>query len=410
MKDATVSGEAMNRDVPGRGDLRRPVTPEGRRLLDIVAGHLPQISAVAAKHDRGGTFPEEVFGGLGDDGVLRATVPEDLGGLGVASVHDVCLAIARIAEADPSVALSLHMQLSRGLTMSYERRHGTPHARRLAERILRLMGTGEAVVGGALKDAGTTTELVPADGGGWLLCGRKLLVSMAPYATHFVVQAQARPTSGPVRLASVFLPAQTPGLTVPDNWDGMGMRASASSEVVFDSCPVPEEDIFLRGPAGEPGKAALAGRTVSSIALLGIYAGIAAAARDFAVAAVARRGTTPQSAVRTLVAEIDTKLYALRSTLAAALANTDFYAERVVPDAAERGQLMMAPFQYAKLTVNRCASAIVEDCMTLVGGASFTAGHPLSRCYRDVRAGWFMQPFTYADAVDVLSAWALGLE
>ncbi|MFF3552995.1 acyl-CoA dehydrogenase family protein [Streptomyces tsukubensis] len=392
------------------GGLTEPVTPEGRTLLEILGRHLPGMASGAGEHDRNGTFPLDLVQRLGADGVLAATVPVEFGGLGVSSVHDVCLAVKRIAEADASVALSLHMQFSRGITMSYEREHGTDTGRPLAERLLRLMGTEKALISGALKDAGGITELVPAADGGWRLTGRKILVSMAPYATHFVVAAQTRPTSGPPLTASAFLPADSLGLKAPDNWNGMGMRASASTEVLFQDCPVPAADVFLRGPVGVRSDAAMAGQTVSSIGLLGVYAGIAQAARDFTVAGTARRRGEPAAAVRTLIAELDVKLYTLRTALAAALANADHYAHRATDDPDERGRLMMAPFQYAKLIVNRTAASIVEDCMTLVGGASFTANHPLSRHYRDVRAGWFMQPFTYADAVDHLSAHALGTD
>ncbi|WNM31385.1 acyl-CoA dehydrogenase family protein [Streptomyces sp. Li-HN-5-11] len=389
------------------GALHQPRTPEGRELLEIIAGQLPGIEAAAARHDREGTFPADIFKSLTDAGVLRATVPRELGGLGLGSVHDVCLAVMRLAEADPSVALCLHMQLSRGLTMSYELAHGTETGRGLAERILRLMGTQDAVVSGALKDAGPTTRLVQSADGGWTLHGRKILVSMAPVASHFVVQAETRPLTGQPRLASVFVAAAAEGLSVPDNWDGMGMRASASSEVVFEGCSVPEADVFLRGTVGVRNDAALAGQAVSSIGLLGVYAGIAQASRDIAVRAAARHKGPVSSGVRTLLAELDVKLYCLRATLAAALDNTDHYAHRTLDDPAERGRVMMAPFQFAKLTVNRNASAIVEDAMTVVGGASFTSGHPLSRRYRDVRAGWFMQPYTYGDAIDFLSGRSL---
>ncbi|MFB6555095.1 acyl-CoA dehydrogenase family protein [Streptomyces sp. NPDC056405] len=400
-------------DSTGRasaGTLAGPLTPEGHALLEILGRHLPGMASAATGHDRDGTFPLDAFQRLAADGVLGATVPREFGGLGVRSLHDVCLAVKRIAEADASVALSLHMQFSRGITMSYEREHGSDTGRALAERLLRLMGTEKALISGALKDAGVTTELVPAADGGWRLVGRKILVSMAPFATHFVVAAQTRPTSGRPLLASAFLPADALGLKAPDNWNGMGMRASASTEVLFQDCPVPAADVFLRGPVGVRNDAAMAGQTVSSIGLLGVYAGIAQAARDFTVAGITRRGGQPAAAVRTLVAELDVKLYTLRTALAAALTSTDHYAHRTTDDPGERGRLMMAPFQYAKLIVNRTAASIVEDCMTLVGGASFTAHHPLSRHYRDVRAGWFMQPFTYADAVDHLSAYALGTD
>ncbi|MEU4532826.1 acyl-CoA dehydrogenase family protein [Micromonospora ureilytica] len=391
------------------GALGEPRTPEGQNLIAALAPHLPRMAAAAAEHDGAGTFPVESFKQMTADGILAATVPQRFGGMGVHSVHDLCLAIMRIAEADASIAICLHMQLSRGITMRYELNRGNPAGQVLAERLLRLMGSGEAIISGALKDAGTVTELRPAGAGLHALTGRKILVSMAPFATHFVVSARTRPATGLPHAVSVFLSARTPGLTVPGNWSGMGMRASASTEVIFDDCHVPETDLFLRGPLGVRDEAAMAGQTVSSIGLLGVYAGIAQSARDITVAGLIKRGSSA-AAVRTQVAEVDAKLYSMRTALAAALDNADRYAEQALPDPDERGRIMMAPFQYAKLIVNRCAAAVVEECMTLTGGASFTDGHPLARRYRDVRAGWFMQPFTYADAVDRLSAWSLNLD
>jgi alkylation response protein AidB-like acyl-CoA dehydrogenase len=107
--------------------------------------------------------------------------------------------------------------------------------------------------------------------------------------------------------------------------------------------------------------------------------------------------------VRTLVAEIDARLYALSTTAGAALVNADAYSDDMGADPAERGRAMMTPFQCAKLMVNRLAAEILNDCLTVVGGAAYAGDHSLARLYRDVRAGWFMQPYTYVDGVDYLS-------
>ncbi|TDC44517.1 acyl-CoA dehydrogenase [Actinomadura sp. KC345] len=392
------------------GELREPVTAEGRTLLGLLAEHLPQIRAEADGHDRAGTFPAAVFAGLRKDGVLGATVPRELGGLGVTSLRDVCLALLTTAEADASTALALHMQLSRGLTLTYEWRHGGPAARNLAERILRPMGSGEAVVCTTVKDhpggGRFVSTLTPAEDG-WRLSGRKILASMAPIATHFVISARTAPGSGPAQDAAAVVYRDTPGLTVLDNWDGLGMRASGSVDIVLEDCPVGAGDVFLRGAADQRDDAALAGQTVSSITMLGIYTGIAQAAHDLAVDALRRR-KAPKAASRTLVAEIDARLYGLRTAVASALAAADFLSYEYAGDPGERGRRMMGTFQRAKLLVNRLAPAIVADCLTLVGGASYAASHPLSRLHRDVGAGAFMHPFTYPDAVDFLSAAALG--
>jgi alkylation response protein AidB-like acyl-CoA dehydrogenase len=241
-----------------------------------------------------------------------------------------------------------------------------------------------------------------------VLTGRKMLASMSPIATVFVISAQTDIDGQPPLQAAVVVSREADGLTVLENWDGLGMRASGSNDIVMDKCVVADEDIFFRGPVGEHDDAMLAGQTVSSITMLGIYVGVAQAARDIAVAHVRKRSGS-QAGTRTLVSEIDARLHSLRAAVGSALALADAPATGALADPQERGRRMMTSFQCAKLVVNRVAPEIVGDCMTLVGGASFVTAHLLSRLSRDVRAGSFMHPFTYADAIDYLSSQALAL-
>lgn len=392
--------------------LSTPVTPEGRRLLELIVGQLPEIAASAADHDRDGTFPYATFERFRDSGVMGATVPAELGGLGVDRLYDVAAALMAVATADASTALALHMQFSRGLTLTYEWQHAEPAARVLAEGLLREMGAGKAAVCGAAKDhpSGSTT-LVPDGTGDWILSGRKTLVSMAPIGTHFVAHASALIGARSPRLAAPIVPRDTPGVTVLDNWQGLGMRASGTVDVIFDQCPVPNENVFLRDPIGARNDAVLAGQTVSSITMLGIYLGIAQAARDSTVEAVVKRAeATPPAGARALIAHIDAGLYTLHATTAAALTTADVHSADLSGDMDERGRRMMLPYQYAKLTINELAPAIVNDCLTVTGSRAYATGHLLSRLYRDVRAGTFMQPYTYSDAVDFLSAQTLGID
>lgn len=391
------------------GALHAPLTPAGAALLDLVTGHLPSVRAVADHCNRTGTFPGDVFKEFGDSGVMGATVPRQLGGLGLDRLYDVATALLAVAEVDASTALALHAQFSRGLTFTYEWLHGDPHARQLAERVLRAMALGDPVSGGVKEHPSVVTTITPDRHGGWRLTGRTTLVTMAPIAKHIITVAQTRGDGLPARLAAVLVSPDTPGVTVLDNWDGLGMRASGTVDVAYENAPVPDTDVLLRGAVGEQHDGALAGQTVSSVTMLGIYLGIAQAARDWAVRHVARGGQSPPAAVRTLIAEIDARLYMLRAAAGSALMNADTTAAREDLEPAVRGRSMMVPFQYVKLMVNRHAPAIVDDCLTLVGGATYSAGHPLARMFRDVRANNFMQPYNYIDGVEFLSAHALDL-
>jgi alkylation response protein AidB-like acyl-CoA dehydrogenase len=393
------------------GELLAPVSSEGRAFVDLLAAHLPYVREAAVDHDRAGSFPVEVFDRFRRAGILAATVPSELGGLGVSRMHDVALGLLRVAQADASTALALHMQLSRGLTLTYEWRHGSAEARALAERLMQLVAKGEAIICGAVKDAARPiTRLTPAPDGGWILNGRKTLVSLAPVATHLVVYSEVHVANEPLRLAAPVLTRQTPGLTVLDNWDGLGMRSSGTVDIVFDNCYVPAGDVLPRAAVGARDDAVLAGQTVSSVTMLGIYAGVAQAARDLTVTALSKRSGAPAAATRTLMAEAEARLFALRAAAAAALRNADELADDFSLDPDQRGRRMMTPFQCAKMMVNHLAAEVVNHCMTVVGGSSYSARHPLARLYRDVRAGGFMQPYTYTDAVDYISGQVLGLD
>lgn len=396
----------------GAVTLHSPLTVPGHALLDLVGKHLPQIRAGAEDHDQRSAFPVETFDAFGKDGLMGATVPAELGGLGVGRLYDVATGLAAVAQADASTALAWHVQLSRGLTLTWEWQHGAPSARVLAEQLLRSMASGRAAVCGAVKDHPAAVTTLTRDGSGhWSLSGRKTLVSMAPIATHFFVHAQTQVDGEPPMLAVAMLPRDAPGLSVLDDWDGLGMRASGTADIAFDRCPVAATEVLSLRAIGGHSDAVLAGQTVSSITMLGIYVGIAQAAREIAVARCASgSGRPPPAAAATLLGEIDARLYTLRAAAGAALSDADAHSADLTGDPAERGRRMMTPFQCAKMAVNRLSLDIVNDSLTIVGGASYAAAHPLARLLRDVRAGWFMQPYAYVDGVDYLSAQALRLD
>jgi aminotransferase EvaB len=269
----------------GAPGLRTPLTAPGRVLLDLVDQHLPQIRVGAEDNDRHSLFPTETFEAFGKDGLMGATVPAELGGLGVDHLHDVATALASVASADASTALAWHVQLCRGLTLAWEWRHGREPVRVLAEQLLRSMAGGKAAVCGAVKDHPTGVTVLTRDNSGrWSLSGCKTLVSMAPIGTHFFVHAQTKAEGEPPALGVVLLSRDTPGLSVLDDWEGLGMRASGTADVAFDQCPVDASNVVSLRPAGDHNDAVLAGQTVSSITMLGVYTGIAQAARDIAAA------------------------------------------------------------------------------------------------------------------------------
>ena len=212
-----------------------------------------------------------------------------------------------------------------------------------------------------------------------------------------------------------FIPVGTPGITPQDDWDALGMRASGSQSIVLEDCRVPAGSVQLAGTWGEWNPALLMGRTLGNVTLLGAFLGIAERARELAVEG-AQRTSKPKhggalanaSGVQHLLGEIDIDLAAARAVLNDASADIDtLLAETDAPDLAG-AHGCMRDYQCAKWTVNQNAISIAARAMDVCGGSAFLSGHELSRLYRDVRAGPFMQPFSPTEAREYVGQIALG--
>jgi alkylation response protein AidB-like acyl-CoA dehydrogenase len=153
--------------------------------------------------------------------------------------------------------------------------------------------------------------------------------------------------------------------------------------------------------------------------LVAAFLGIAEAARDLAVTTVTmrRRGRNSQSvaerpAIQHLIAEIEIDLAAARAILARTATMADTFFSQHPAGAVPLGELheLMKDFQCTKWFVNRKAIDIVDRALTASGGAGYLNTNPLSRLYRVVRAGPFMQLFSPNEAFEYIGKVALGID
>ena len=86
-------------------------TDAGGRLVALAETLANEIRPRAAAHDRDASFPFESFAAVKESGYFTAPIPEELGGLGVTSVHDVLVASSRLARGDPALTLGVNMHL-----------------------------------------------------------------------------------------------------------------------------------------------------------------------------------------------------------------------------------------------------------------------------------------------------------
>jgi alkylation response protein AidB-like acyl-CoA dehydrogenase len=190
------------------------------------------------------------------------------------------------------------------------------------------------------------------------------------------------------------------------------MRASGSHDVVFSNCFVPDADFVDTGPWGEYTERYLAGNSVGTLGLVAVFLGIAEAAREHALTALRSRGGRDRRGIQHTVAEIEIDLAMARAMMSrtAMMLDAVFREHSAGPIPLETLHEAMKDFQCTKWVVTRKACDIVDRTMTLSGGAGYLSKSPLSRLYRDVRAGPFMQPFAPTEAFEYIGKVTLGVD
>ncbi|WP_053184427.1 acyl-CoA dehydrogenase family protein [Pseudomonas thivervalensis] len=336
-----------------------------------------QLAATAHVYDESGEFPRENFKLLHEHGLLALTVPKALGG-GGASLAQARKVIAAVAKGEPSTALILVMQYLQ---------HSRLQDSRSWPEALRLRVAQDAVRDGALinalrvePDLGT-----PARGGlpatvarrtseGWRISGRKIYSTGSHGLTWFSVWA--RSTDDDPLVGAWLVHKDTPGISIIEDWDHLGMRATCSHEVLFDSVLVPLDHAVSVSPWSAPQpELDSEGFLWMAVLLAAVYDGVAQAARDWFVAWLEQRKPANLGAAlatlprfQEIVGHIDTLLFANRSLL----------------DAAAEG---LTPAQHAaqlKYLVTGNAIRAVELAIEASGNPGLSRHNPLQRHYRDV--------------------------
>ncbi|MDO7902317.1 acyl-CoA dehydrogenase family protein [Pseudomonas sp. K1(2024)] len=345
---------------------------------DSVLAELTQaLAANAERYDRSARFPEDNIALLQRHGLLALTVPRILGGAG-ADLACARRVISAVAQGDPATALILVMQYLQHARLQDDRRW----PRHLRERVAR-----EAVQQGALINAlRVEPELgTPARGGlpatvarrtaeGWRLNGRKIYSTGSHGLSWLLVWA--RSDDADPLVGGFLVHRDSPGITILDDWDHLGMRATCSHQVRFDEVLIPLDHAVSVSPASAP-KTELDGQGLLWMAVLlpTVYDGVARAARDWLANFFTQRipshlGAPLASLPRfqDVLGRIDTLLFASHTLLESAAAGQ--------VDQAHAGQL--------KHLVSSNAIKAVELAIEAAGNPGLSRRNALERHYRDV--------------------------
>lgn len=404
-------------------------TAAGERFVRLAEEHAEAFAARAEKHDREGTFPFENFDDLRTSGFMAATAPEWSGGLGLESLHDLMVGMSRLARGDGSTAIAANMHVAGVAVVSRMLRRartaGDFATVQTLEELLTAIGAGKIVMCFPHTEPGTDLatpmcELTPTEGG-YLLNGKKIFGTISPAAHLFFPSARIPKAEGEgYQLGTAMVPRDAPGLQVTDNWDAMGMRASGSNDIVFKDVFVPTDRVFgIKDNYGKIGRGFADFALTANVPLIASFLGIGEAARNASVKTIlaqrkgmSRKLLADRIPIQQLVAEMEIDIAVCRSMVDRVGGMADAFLA-AYPDAdapVEKANALMKEVQCMKYVVNRKAIEIVDRAMIVCGGAAYMNRHPLSRLYRDVRAGPFMQPFAPYEALEYIGKVALGFE
>src|SRR5215218_2717357 len=249
---------AGTKEIPMPFELTA-TTPAGARLVALAETLAEDFATRAAMHDREATYPFASIDALRDASYFTAPIPESHGGLGVSSVHDVIVASSRLARADASVTIGVNMHLVAVLNIvrRWQMAVSAGNQRRAAAfaQAMDVVTREGVVMAAAISERGqdlthpATTATRTASG--WRIDGRKLFCTMSPAATTLYTAVGYLDDDGTDRYGYAQIPSDAPGVTVHDDWDALGMRASGSHSVTFAGVELPHSALRGGFPTGD---------------------------------------------------------------------------------------------------------------------------------------------------------------
>jgi len=334
------------------------------------------VAPRAAEIDRTGEFPWDVINAAAELGLLGVPIPEEYGGVGADGLAFTLL-IEELAGACGSTALTIaaHTGLVCVPLLMFgneeqKRRFLTP----LAEgKMLGAFGLTEPQAG---SDAGATRTTAVRDGNEFVINGQKVFTTNGSIAGVIIVTAVTDPEAGRRGISNIIVPADAPGVSFGQDQEKMGLHGSVTSQVYFQDCRVPVDNLL--GRPGEGFKQFLqvldGGRIGIGAMSVGIAQAALRAARDYALEREQfGRRIADFQAISFMLADMATQLEAARWLVYRAA----WLKDRGLPHTTEAAM--------AKLFASEAAERICHKAIQIHGGYGYTTEYPVERYYRDVR-------------------------
>lgn len=335
-----------------------------------------EVKPLAAEIDREERFPEETVAKMAEMGLFGIPFPEEYGGTGMDNLsYAQCVEELSKVCASTGVTVSAHTSLCATPIYLF----GTEEQK---QKYLVPLASGEKLGAFGLTEPGAGTDAagqrtVAVDAGDhWLLNGSKCFITNGGPAEIYVIFAMTDKEAGNHGISAFIVEKSFPGFSIGKHEEKMGIRGSATSELIFEDCIVPKENLL-----GELNK----GFKVAMVTLDGGRIGIAAQALGIAEGALDE--TVKYVKERKQFGKTLAQFQNTQFELAQMKANTEaakllVYQAACAKDAHEPYTQLAA---MAKLVAAQNASDVTRRCLQLFGGYGYTRDYPIERMMRDAK-------------------------
>ncbi len=351
---------------------------ETQRMIQQTARDfaVKEVAPLADKVDKQEYFPQENVRRMAELGFMGMFIPEQWGGSGMDVVSYV-LAMEEISAACATTGVI--MSVNNSLVSDLLLRFGTDQQR---DRWLRPLASGDKLGCFCLSEPGTGSDAANQsararrEGDKWVINGTKNWITNGPFADTAVVFTMSEPEKGVRGITAFVVDRDTPGYSVGPIEDKLGIRGSATCQIILEDCVVGDDQII--GQAGGGFKVAMktldGGRIGIASQALGIGRAAFETARDYALERHAFGGPIADfQAIQFYLADMAVKLESSRLlTLRAA-------------DLKDRGESYGTAAAMAKLQASEAANWIADKGVQIHGGNGYSREYKAERHFRDAR-------------------------
>ncbi|MDX6497322.1 MAG: hypothetical protein QOG23_582 [Blastocatellia bacterium] len=329
------------------------------------------------KMDEQGYFDPELVKYCFDLGLMGIETPEEFGGAG-GSFFQAILAVEELSRVDASVGVFVDVQntlVNNALIRWGNHEQKTKYLTQLASEKVGAYALSEA---GSGSDAFAMQTRAVDKGDHFVINGRKLWITNGKEAEIFVLFANANPEAGYRGITAFIVEKNFAGFSVGKKENKLGIRASSTTEIILEDCPVPRENVL--GEVGKGYKTSIETLNEGRIGIGAQMIGIAAGALESALSYTGERQQFGKSinefqGVQFQLAEMATDLEAARLMV---------YNAARMKDA---GQNFVKEAAMAKLYSSRAAERITSKAIELYGGYGYVKDYPVEKYWRDSKIG-----------------------